>query len=146
MQLLSLTMPALVRQARCSISTVSQRRITLSTVVAQDVGFAMNPAYIEGQIEGGVAQGLGQALSEEIVYDNERVLNARSYASIAFLRSPLPSASIPTSIRAGGLFGLSLTASSARASPWSNRPPPAQADRDRLELSPHSVSLLRRVL
>jgi CO/xanthine dehydrogenase Mo-binding subunit len=45
-------------------------------VVAQDVGFAMNPTYIEGQIEGGVAQGLGQALSEEIVYDNGRVLNA----------------------------------------------------------------------
>src|SRR5438128_10210184 len=44
-------------------------------VVAQDVGFAMNPTYIEGQIEGGVAQGLGQALSEEIVYDNGRVLN-----------------------------------------------------------------------
>jgi CO/xanthine dehydrogenase Mo-binding subunit len=45
-------------------------------VVAQDVGFAMNPTYIEGQIEGGVAQGLGQALSEEIVYDGGRVLNA----------------------------------------------------------------------
>ena len=44
-------------------------------VVAQDVGFAMNPTYIEGQIEGGVAQGLGQALSEEIVYENGRVLN-----------------------------------------------------------------------
>ena len=45
-------------------------------VVAQDVGFAMNPTYIEGQIEGGVAQGLGQALSEEIVYEGGRVLNA----------------------------------------------------------------------
>jgi len=44
-------------------------------VVAQDVGFAMNPIYIEGQIEGGVAQGLGQALSEEIVYEKGRVLN-----------------------------------------------------------------------
>jgi CO/xanthine dehydrogenase Mo-binding subunit len=44
-------------------------------VVAQDVGFALNPAYIEGQIEGGVAQGLGQALSEEIVYEDGRVLN-----------------------------------------------------------------------
>jgi CO/xanthine dehydrogenase Mo-binding subunit len=44
-------------------------------VVAQDVGFAMNPAAIEGQIEGGVAQGLGQALSEEIVYEAGRVLN-----------------------------------------------------------------------
>jgi CO/xanthine dehydrogenase Mo-binding subunit len=44
-------------------------------VVAQDVGFALNPTYIEGQIEGGVSQGLGQALSEEIVYEDGRVLN-----------------------------------------------------------------------
>jgi CO/xanthine dehydrogenase Mo-binding subunit len=45
-------------------------------VVAQDVGFALNPTYIEGQIEGGVAQGLGQTLSEEIVYRDGRVQNA----------------------------------------------------------------------
>jgi CO/xanthine dehydrogenase Mo-binding subunit len=45
-------------------------------VVAQDVGFAINPTYIEGQIEGGVAQGIGQALSEEIVYGEGTVLNA----------------------------------------------------------------------
>ena len=45
-------------------------------VVAQDVGYAINPTYIEGQIEGGVSQGLGQALSEEIVYQDGRVLNA----------------------------------------------------------------------
>jgi CO/xanthine dehydrogenase Mo-binding subunit len=45
-------------------------------VVAQDVGFALNPTYVEGQIEGGVAQGLGQTLSEEIVYRDGRVLNA----------------------------------------------------------------------
>jgi CO/xanthine dehydrogenase Mo-binding subunit len=45
-------------------------------VVAQDVGFAINPTYIEGQIEGGVAQGIGQALSEEIVYVEGMVMNA----------------------------------------------------------------------
>jgi CO/xanthine dehydrogenase Mo-binding subunit len=45
-------------------------------VVAQDVGYAINPTYIEGQIEGGVAQGLGLALSEEIVYRDGHVLNA----------------------------------------------------------------------
>lgn len=45
-------------------------------VVAQDVGYAINPTYIEGQIEGGVAQGIGQTLSEEIVYEGGRVLNA----------------------------------------------------------------------
>lgn len=45
-------------------------------VVAQDVGFAINPIYVEGQIEGGVMQGIGQAMSEEIVYRDGRVLNA----------------------------------------------------------------------
>jgi CO/xanthine dehydrogenase Mo-binding subunit len=44
-------------------------------VVAQDVGCAINPTYIEGQVEGGVTQALGQALSEEIVYHDGRVLN-----------------------------------------------------------------------
>lgn len=44
-------------------------------VVVQDVGRAINPKYIEGQIEGGVVQGIGQALSEEIVYENGIVRN-----------------------------------------------------------------------
>lgn len=44
-------------------------------VVVQDVGRAINPKYIEGQIEGGVVQGIGQALSEEIVYENGVVRN-----------------------------------------------------------------------
>lgn len=44
-------------------------------VVVQDVGRAINPTYIEGQIEGGVVQGIGQALSEEIVYENGVVRN-----------------------------------------------------------------------
>jgi aldehyde oxidoreductase len=37
----------------------------LKVVAAHDVGRAINPALIEGQIEGGVAQGLGMALMEE---------------------------------------------------------------------------------
>jgi carbon-monoxide dehydrogenase large subunit/6-hydroxypseudooxynicotine dehydrogenase subunit gamma len=38
-------------------------------LVAYDVGRAVNPMLIEGQIAGGVAQGLGGALSEEFLYD-----------------------------------------------------------------------------
>jgi CO/xanthine dehydrogenase Mo-binding subunit len=38
-------------------------------LVAYDVGRAVNPAMIEGQIAGGVAQGLGGALLEEFCYD-----------------------------------------------------------------------------
>ena len=43
------------------LGTVHLRRIT----AAHDVGRAVNPTLIEGQIEGGVAQGIGMALMEE---------------------------------------------------------------------------------
>jgi carbon-monoxide dehydrogenase large subunit len=36
-----------------------------------DVGRALNPMICEGQIHGGVAQGIGQALLEHVVYDRE---------------------------------------------------------------------------
>ena len=36
---------------------------------AQDVGKAIHPAYVEGQIQGGVAQGVGWALNEEYIFD-----------------------------------------------------------------------------
>ena len=40
-------------------------------VAVQDVGFAINPAAVEGQIQGGVAQGIGWALYEGISYDED---------------------------------------------------------------------------
>lgn len=40
-------------------------------VAAQDVGFAINPATVEGQIHGGVAQGIGWALYEGMPYDDD---------------------------------------------------------------------------
>ncbi|MEW5421134.1 xanthine dehydrogenase family protein molybdopterin-binding subunit [Amorphus sp. 3PC139-8] len=39
--------------------------------IAYDVGRAVNPALVEGQIVGGLAQGLGGALLEEFAYDKE---------------------------------------------------------------------------
>src|SRR5689334_64228 len=41
----------------------------LRFVAAQDVGKAIHPSYVEGQIQGGVAQGIGWALNEEYIYD-----------------------------------------------------------------------------
>ena len=38
-------------------------------VAAEDVGTVINPAVVEGQIIGGIAQGIGEALLEELVYD-----------------------------------------------------------------------------
>lgn len=42
---------------------------------AHDVGRAINPIGVEGQIEGGTAQGLGYALMEEVLYDRGRMIN-----------------------------------------------------------------------
>ena len=43
----------------------------------QDVGTAIHPSYVEGQMQGGTAQGIGWALNEEYVYDEQgRLLNA----------------------------------------------------------------------
>jgi len=49
----------------------------LRYTAAQDVGKAIHPGYVEGQLQGGAAQGVGWALNEEYVYDeNGRLLNA----------------------------------------------------------------------
>ena len=40
-------------------------------VQAQDIGKAINPMGVEGQLEGGAVQGIGRALSEEILIDKE---------------------------------------------------------------------------
>lgn len=44
-------------------------------LTAEDVGRAMSPVAVEGQIEGGSAQGLGLALMEEVQIVDGRVLN-----------------------------------------------------------------------
>lgn len=51
-------------------------RITpLEVWSAHDVGKAINPMAVQGQIEGGVVQGLGYALCEEMVWDSGRLAN-----------------------------------------------------------------------
>jgi aerobic carbon-monoxide dehydrogenase large subunit len=48
----------------------------LRYVIAYDVGRSINPMLVEGQIVGGLAQGLGAALHEELAYDAEGQLVA----------------------------------------------------------------------
>jgi aerobic carbon-monoxide dehydrogenase large subunit len=43
----------------------------LRYVVVDDVGTVINPLTLKGQLHGGVAQGIGQALMEQVVYDPE---------------------------------------------------------------------------
>ena len=43
----------------------------LRYTAVQDVGRAVHPSYVEGQLQGGVAQGIGWALNEEYIYDKQ---------------------------------------------------------------------------
>jgi len=51
----------------------------LRYTAAQDVGRALHPSYVEGQIQGGVVQGIGWALSEEYLYDKQGRLDNASF-------------------------------------------------------------------
>lgn len=58
---------------------------------AQDVGNALNPLSVTGQIEGGIAQGLGLAVMEEIIQDERGVIrngNFTDYLLPTFLDMP----------------------------------------------------------
>ncbi|MBK17693.1 MAG: carbon monoxide dehydrogenase [Rhodospirillaceae bacterium] len=55
--------------------------------VIDDVGTVMNPLLLKGQIQGGIAQGVGQALLEEIVYDDDGQLITGSFMDYAMPRA-----------------------------------------------------------
>jgi CO/xanthine dehydrogenase Mo-binding subunit len=68
--------------AVCAMKVVAEVDVDLGLTrvvwigAAQDVGRAINPQAVEGQVEGGVAQGLGLALMEEIQTRDGRIANA----------------------------------------------------------------------
>ena len=47
----------------------------LKYTAIQDVGKAIHPAYVEGQLQGGVVQGIGWALNEEYIYNDKGELD-----------------------------------------------------------------------
>jgi xanthine dehydrogenase molybdenum-binding subunit len=57
----------------------------LRYTATQDVGTAIHPSYVEGQIQGGVVQGIGWALNEEFVYRDDG-----SMANSSFLDYRMP--------------------------------------------------------
>ncbi len=85
--------------------------------VVDDIGTVVNPLLARGQIHGGVAQGTGQALCEDIVYDaasgqmvtgtllDYAIPRADTMPSIAVDFSPVPSKSNPLGIKGVGEGG-----------------------------------------
>ena len=62
-----------------------------------DVGIAVNPMLVTGQVHGGVAQGIGQALLEGVAYGDEGQLLTASFQDYAMPRADdLPSFTVET--------------------------------------------------
>jgi carbon-monoxide dehydrogenase large subunit len=83
-----------------------------------DLGTIINPLLVEGQIQGGVVQGLGQALMEQAVYDSDGQLITGSFMDYAMPRAhdtpmiavashPVPTKSNPLGAKGCGEAGTS---------------------------------------
>jgi carbon-monoxide dehydrogenase large subunit len=59
----------------------------LRYIAVDDCGNVINPAIVDGQVHGGVAQGIGQALWEAALYDGSGRLLTRSLDSYAIARA-----------------------------------------------------------
>jgi carbon-monoxide dehydrogenase large subunit len=86
-------------------------------VVVNDSGTMMNPAIVEGQIYGGVVQGIGGAMLEELVYDDSGQLQTMSFMDyllptaadvpdieIELLETPAPD--VPGGMKGAGEVGV----------------------------------------
>jgi carbon-monoxide dehydrogenase large subunit len=85
-------------------------------VVADDVGTVINPKLLKGQIHGGIAQGLGQAMLEEMRFDATGQLLTASFMDYAMPRAadlpafevqscPTPTLSNPLGVKGAGEAG-----------------------------------------
>ena len=86
-------------------------------VVADDVGVALNPQMVKGQVHGGIAQGAGQALMEEVAYDPETgqllsgsymdytMPRADNFPSFEVLEHDVPSKNNPFGFKGAGEAG-----------------------------------------
>lgn len=65
--------------AEVEVDTETGQVQVIKVAAAHDVGKAINPMIVEGQIEGGVLMGVGYAISEEIKYDEKGKQQNYSY-------------------------------------------------------------------
>jgi len=71
------TYPGGCHVAEVEIDPETGRATVVTFTAVDDVGRVINPMIVEGQVQGGVAQGIGQALLEQAVYDeNGQLLSA----------------------------------------------------------------------
>ena len=101
--------------------------------VADDFGNLINPMLAEGQVHGGVVQGIGQALSERVVFDADGQLLTASFMDYALPRAgdvpmidftpvPVPSTTNPMGMKgcgeAGTVGALAAVANAVQDALW----------------------------
>ena len=62
------------------MDTETGRSRSASYVCVDDIGTVVNPLIVDGQVHGGLAQGIAQALYEEAVYDESGTLTTGTFA------------------------------------------------------------------
>ena len=63
-----------VQAAEVEVNKLTGEVKVLKVISANDVGFAVNPLGLQGQVEGGVMMGLGNCLTEEFIVENGNVV------------------------------------------------------------------------
>ncbi|MEX0307944.1 MAG: xanthine dehydrogenase family protein molybdopterin-binding subunit [Ruegeria sp.] len=117
--------------------------------VVDDFGNLINPMLAEGQVHGGVVQGIGQALNEQVVHDAEGQLLTASFMDYAlpraagipmieFTSAPVPSTANPMGMKgcgeAGTVGALAAVANAVQDALWDHGV--RQAD---MPFTPHEV-------
>src|SRR5207237_4402812 len=94
------TFPAGTHICEIEIDPDTGRVQVINFSACDDFGNIINPMIVEGQVHGGVAQGIGQALLENCVYDKESgQLLSGSYMDYAMPRADdLPSFKVATKV------------------------------------------------
>jgi carbon-monoxide dehydrogenase large subunit len=86
------TFPAGTYIAEVEIDPETGKTTVANFVAADDFGNLINPMIVEGQVHGGIAQGIGQALLEGTVYTGDGQLLTASFMDYAMPRADdLPS-------------------------------------------------------
>jgi carbon-monoxide dehydrogenase large subunit len=86
------TFPAGAYIAEVEVDPATGKTTFINFVAADDFGRLINPMIVEGQVHGGLAQGIGQAILEGAVYDDDGQLMTASYMDYTMPRADdLPS-------------------------------------------------------
>jgi len=91
------TFPAGCHVAEVEIDQETGVVTVVNFVAVDDVGRVINPMIVEGQVQGGVAQGIGQALLENAIYDGSGQLVSGSFMDYTMPRADnLPNITVAT--------------------------------------------------